>query len=587
MNKARRKNNKRSAAKGLVKESLILSSTAFVSSRAVRFFQNGLASPLLRSVELVDSFAREKITGPLFKRTELRKNLIKPVKNAVAGFFDRNPIIKRVRDLQTAVLHSSMRSLGVFMLIFGIYSAAIFLFKRYGNIAGYSANPDELIVSAITAILGLIVSMFGDKSILLSLGNGKIIGSLLSGVLGVNRTALDSVPKKARRSNFGVSFLLGSLFGVLTMFVSPLKMLFMFGIIAVVAAIINIPEFGILFTVSGFLLLPVEWVALFALVSIISYLLHCLRSKSNFRFGTADAVMLLLFFASLGYCFASGDVSDGEFYLLTFMALYFAVKNLISTEALVKQTFNALCTGVFVGMAVYLIKAFAPLVPISSISSLLSLVSANAPSVDILAPLVAVVMPFALSSFSSYGTERKDVLFILLALCCAVASDSVVFYALLAAALFVFIANAYKAPVGSLLSAAVTLPPIFAVLLNVVNSKAILPLANKYFDPALSLTQTANSFWAGFSAVGGIISVLLLGVAALLILQRVCAATVITKSLKNTLMCGTVAAGTAMLLVDITCFNLLEDLRSTVIVWFVFGLGGAVYKVYYYDKMGE
>ena len=157
----------------------------------------------------------------------------------------------------------------------------------------------------------------------------------------------------------------------------------------------------------------------------------------------------------------------------------------------------------------------------------------------------------------------------------------------MATALFVFIANAYKAPVGSLLSAAVTLPPIFAVLLNIVNSKAILPLANKYFDPAFSLTQTANSFWAGFSAVGGIISVLLLGVAAVLILQRVCAATVITKSLKNTLVCGTVASATAMLLVGITCFNLLADLRSTVIVWFVFGLGGAVYKVYYYDKMGE
>ena len=115
MNRARRKTNRKGKTKRLVNESLVLSATRFVSSHVVRFFETGFASPVFNSVKKVDDFARKKITGPLFEKTELRKNITQPIRNSFSLVFERVAIFRKLKEFRLAALNASLRSVGIFL----------------------------------------------------------------------------------------------------------------------------------------------------------------------------------------------------------------------------------------------------------------------------------------------------------------------------------------------------------------------------------------------------------------------------------------------------------------------------------------
>ena len=47
------------------------------------------------------------------------------------------------------------------------------------------------------------------------------------------------------------------------------------------------------------------------------------------------------------------------------------------------------------------------------------------------------------------------------------------------------------------------------------------------------------------------------------------------------------ASGAVMSLVSMSCFNLLADMRTLAILWFVFGLSGAAYTVLFKNDVEE
>lgn len=583
MNKARRKSNKPSGAKKLARESFILSSARLISSRAVRVFENGFLSPVITSVETVDEFANEKITKPIFKKLELRKNILKPARNRVSKFISNNGIYKHFVKMRNSLLNSSVRSVGLFFLIFGIYASAIFFAKHYMAIG--EANTNDLVVSALTVVAGLLMSLFGDKSLLNTLANGRIIGSLLSGVLGVNDTSLNKAPPKTTKLGIGVSFLLGSLSGVLTMFFPPAQILSFIGRLIVVVSIFNIPELGVMLTAVLVAVLSAKTLSSLVVITLLSYLFKCLRLKRNCRFGTADILALVSFFVMLVACSVSGDeVVDGEHYLLCFAALYFPVKNLICSERLFLQSFNALCMGGFLGMCSYILGEFAPVVNHQHFRQMAMTVSQNAPDADVIAVMAAVILPFAICSFSSFGTKGQNLLFLLFALTCAFISDSIAFYGIIAVSVFAYIASAYKAPFGSVVAALVSVPPVFVVLNSFTFSKVVEMSFDKPYDLSLFVKGEANNLWQGMESIGGILSVLLFAVVIVLVLQRIFSVTVLTKSNKITRLCGTVASSVVLVIISAFLFNLYSDLRMICMLWFILGICGSAYKIYYKSR---
>ncbi|MBO5870077.1 MAG: hypothetical protein J6Q89_04940 [Clostridia bacterium] len=591
MNRARKKRYKRGMLKRLAQESFVLSATRRLSSRFVRFFESGFASPLLASYKKVDEFAREKISDPIEKRIGIRKNFAMPTRNAIASFIARSPIMKTFNQLRTSFLNTSMRSVGVFLLTFGIYAAAIFALKSYVSVTlGTPASINDISFSAVTALIGIILMLFGDKTILNTLGNGRIVGQLLLKCLGVNDSSVDKYASATPITTAGVSFLLGSIFGISTLFYTPASVMFFIAVLLVCIAILHIPEFGILLSAAIFSFVSIYTVAFVVSVTFISFLIKCIRLKRNFGFGTADAVVLMLFAVTCVACVTTqGNVTHRELYVICFTSVYFLAKNLLCSEKLVYQTLNALCVGLTAVKALYILGDFTTLIPHDELRNGPFWLTKQTLDGSMLAMAASVLLPFALSSLTSADKRRPKRMFLVFAIVCAVLVDSPLFYVMLFASVFVFAATMYKAPVGATLGAVLVIPPVAVLASDYTASSAFgFGVKTVYDTESMSLVQEKfANFWSGIYRFGGVVAVCLFVIAMLLILQRIFGTIRDNAETKGSHIGGTVAASTIIALCCSFIFNPFDDLRMLMVMWFVIGFGSAISKIVSFSKYSE
>jgi hypothetical protein len=574
MSKARKKTYKQGTAKRLVQESLILSCTRFLSSRFVRIFESGFASPLINSAETVDAFAREKVTGPLYRKIGMKKNFSMPMRNAVASFIDNNRVTKLFASLRSAFLNATFRSLGIFFLTFGIYAAAVFLLKSYVSLnIGTGADITDICVASITALAGVLFILFGDKGVLAVVGKSRIVGGLISRNLGVNDSSLMRYASCNPKTHAGFGFLLGSLFGLVTIFVQPATMLLLLLAVAVATVIVHIPEFGLLLAVMVFSFTPVRLVATIVCITFLSYIIKCLRLKRNFRFGSADAIVLLMFLVMYFTSTVFEGTTSGEYYILVFTAVYFLAKNLLCSKILVVQAFNALCSGLTLGIVLYILGDFAFLISHDHLANAALVLAQNTLQADVLAMLTVCVLPIALSASSATLGNTARNRFVFCALMGAFVIDSGLFYILLAVSVLVYITFAHKAPCGALLFGAIIVPPLLVITSDYTLSTAV-SVGRTVFDGSLELeaSNAFANFWSGFYDISNGATVVLFISALILILQRAFRAASISHG-------GTVSASAVMTVVCMSLFNPFSDLRSLVAMWFILGLCGAVYGV--------
>ncbi len=581
MNRARKKTYKIAASKRLVNESLFLSCTRFVSSRIVRCFETGFMSPLITSVKKVDSFTSDKIISPLLKILGIRKNPTSSARNAVAKTISRSPLMQKLNALRNACLNMSMRSVGVFLITFGFYVAGIFLLKRYISSTLGVADTNDLAFGAISVLIGLLFTCFGDKSVMYTLGKGKITGSLLDNCLGLNPATVERCSVVGKGTHVGIGFIIGSLLGAATLFFTPGSVMLAFVAVVLIVAVLNIPEFGLLLLIATFTFVPVEYSVLLSAVALASFLIKCIRLKRNFHFGTADAVVMLTFvFTLLSFLVSDAEITVGEWYVLFFAFVYFLAKNLLCSEKLVFQAFNALTSGLSVGMALYILGEFAWHIPHEHLRDAAVWLTRFTLSHEMIIMLASIVLPFAFFTYSGLGTKKRDNKFALLAIACAIITDSFCAYALVLVSMFAYILFTRKAPAGILLAAGTVITPMLVIIGDFTSSSIVTAGKTVSVDSLFGAGQGGyGSFWTGLASIAGPMINILLFVAILLMLQRVFGASAIGNSVQTSRVCGTVAAAMAMFIVCSFMFNPFADIRTLLCIWFVFGLCGASYNV--------
>jgi hypothetical protein len=195
--------------------------------------------------------------------------------------------------------------------------------------------------------------------------------------------------------------------------------------------------------------------------------------------------------------------------------------------------------------------------------------------------MIALTLPFALSTFSSTVKKRPNTWFVFIALACAVITDSFLAYALVLVSVLVFVACATKSPGGSILASLIIIPPVFLILSDFAASSTVTALRAKSLDAALNLPNRFLNYWTASISVVGFFATLLFVIALVFVFQRVFASTIMNRSKRNVLICGTIASSAVMAVVCSFLFNPFCDLRVIGALWFVFGFCGSAYKVYY------
>lgn len=580
MNKLRKRTYKKGKMKRLVRESLVLSSTSSLSSRIVRFFESGIAEPLLGSVNDVEDFVHDSVEKNITEKYNVRKNITLPIRNGIASFLSRNPFINALNDLRVSFLNISLRSIGVMLMTFAVYATAVLLLKYYAASVFGTGSIDDFFVIAISAVTGLALTVFSDKSIIKSLGSSKIVGPFLSECLGINDSAIDRYPDKPSGNAVGVSFLLGAMLGILTVFSTPARVLLTALMIVFIVTVVNAPEFGLLCSVATFTFLSPRYLVMLVGITLASYLLKCIRLKRNFRFGTADAVALLTVIVMLfGGMFSSGSLSQGEWYIICVSGVYFLAKNLICSKKLVIQAFNAINVGACVGMALYILSEYAFMIPNDNIRETAFFMTKNVLDADVLAFVATLSIPFVISSFSGVASKRFSWVSVLLVLISAVITDSYMFYIIACIAFLLYFAFARKAFAGAILSALIVLPPFLCIAGDFSSSSLVTAGMKRLCDVALGENLYFASFFESYGALFGAFSLVLFVVLIVLSFQRICGSLILNSSVKNSIVSGTVVSALTVSVINMLFLNPLSDIRTTVIIWFLLGLCGSVYKV--------
>jgi hypothetical protein len=178
-----KKNYKGSLMKRLIRESLILSCLNKLSDRIFKLFSGGVFYLIFCGCNEADSLLKRGILGRIASRFRTDK-----LKRFIASGIEKSYLVNEYRRLVDYLLSASLRSYGIFLCTFGIYSAGIYLAKLYSYIATVPGE-DEIIVCAVLILAG-IPMLFSKRSICGVLKTSRIFGGLFIGILGVNEMAL-------------------------------------------------------------------------------------------------------------------------------------------------------------------------------------------------------------------------------------------------------------------------------------------------------------------------------------------------------------------------------------------------------------
>ena len=228
------------------------------------------------------------------------------------------------------------------MFSFGFYIVTIQLLKQYTfNVK--NLNPHSLVAGIV--IMGLSIFMFfSKKNIAGAIYESKALRFLLFDFLGLRIIDIAEASGMESHRGFNIPFILGMVFGVLSIFIEPIYIVSAFALLFLAALILSSPEAGILLV---FLTLPfLSTMNLITILTLIflSYILKLICGRRVIKFTLVDfTVIAFLIFVFFGGIFTVDSSSAQKMLVFVcFMLGYFVVKNTVRSPALVRKCLYSL-----------------------------------------------------------------------------------------------------------------------------------------------------------------------------------------------------------------------------------------------------
>ncbi len=330
--------------------SMILSALGKASSWIYRKLGDGFFGWIFTAYGSENNSLENGLFSSIRKKIDLSGRFITPLKRKIAHGIENSMILGFIRGILSKMLGSTMKSYGIFMFSFALYSAIAYLFRVFYFEAGGEFDPGV----GITLILMLIASvlMIASRHTLSSaIVSSPTVSLILFNFLGIRREQVESAEKNDGR--FNIPFIAGLLFGIASAFVNPLYLLVgIFLLIAAFAVLVK-PEIGVVAILTFLPFLPTM-----ALVAAVIYTALCcfikvMCGKRSLKFDLLDGVVLIFMLLMLGGGFvsASGSSLKPALVYTVFMLGYFLVVNLIrSKEWFMRAVIGVVSSGAVVSL---------------------------------------------------------------------------------------------------------------------------------------------------------------------------------------------------------------------------------------------
>lgn len=262
-----------------------------------------------------------------------RRLKLSRIKRFFAHGVENSLICEKVRAFFASLLSTPVRNYGIFFLAFGFYGMLMFLLTNYA-VDRLPAVSVTYFTVDIAVMLSALPMIFSRKKLLSVFSESRIFNALFFGILGLRREGV-GFDRKEREIGASTAFISGTVFGIMTLFVSPITILLIFLFLVGGYQILITPESGIVLTA---LLLPFvhsNILGYLLIYIVFCYLLKLFRGKRTLVLDLKDyAILLFAVSVLLGGIF-SIDVSISFTYsvkLVVFILGYILVVNLIRSR---------------------------------------------------------------------------------------------------------------------------------------------------------------------------------------------------------------------------------------------------------------
>ena len=278
-------------------------------------------------------FGASRASEAAGKEKSVRRTLLRQYRNS--------KIMKLLKGLVTAFRELRFNVLGLYLLIFGLGSAAIFFIEYFAGESYLRVNiflRREFIGALFTTLLSF-PFLASSQSISRLISGGVVMRGLFGDILGVPDDKFE--PLNARGGwAYLVAALLGILSAGLTHFVHPFNVIAAIACIAIAVIILHFPEVGVIISIAVAPLLgvfnhPTTILLGCVLITVVSYLTKVVVGRRTLKLRFADFFVLLfgIMIAMGGIITSGGEESLKSALIYTaLIAIYFLVVNLMNNE---------------------------------------------------------------------------------------------------------------------------------------------------------------------------------------------------------------------------------------------------------------
>ncbi len=382
----------------------------FFNSFTTRVYRAVIVSPVGRL------FGAYTATNTYFQNTALMRTLRpkpnkankKTARRMLACAMDQSLLRRAACGLLNALGRCSLRTVGVFFAVAGVYSVAISaliaLLWRQGALNGFHA-----FLSLAVFLFGILL-MASPSSVGHALEKGRLTGGILHRLLGVSADYIKQIPVQGV-AMYAAAGPHGMLVGTADALPAPLYPALALLFFALMLLILTTPEAGILLLLVsapfiGLLPYAALWLALGVALCGFGYLFKVLRGTRAFRMEIQDFAVLLLLLLTLlcGVSAAGKSELLGVCLSALLILAYFPAVNILATPNWLKRCrwgllFSAIVSAM-IGILQFLLKLLeirfhAPL----SMDALGAFVRAGFSNNIAFAYFMVMTFPFAMHAF--------------------------------------------------------------------------------------------------------------------------------------------------------------------------------------------
>lgn len=380
---------------------------------------NGFFGTIFSSYSYLQNKFKESLLGRILFGNHAPRRFLKKARGFFAKNIETGFFVSKSRSLIRYFSSLSLNSYGNFFMFFGVYTIVGYFLRLLLPGLG-TAEPNYLITGIIIFVASL--PMCFSRLSLVKAVKMSVIGNMVfRGAFGFPEESFAEEKGTKKRSKGNFMFLLGLVAGLLTFFVSPVKIVLSVLGIALIAIVAVSPEIGVVISIAvlpflSFFKQPTVVLASLILCTAFFYILKLIRGKRVFKFEILDAFVLMfgimIMFSSI---FSAGaDAAFAEAGITAVLILgYFLLVNLMRTQRWIKRCVYALIGSATVVAIIGVFEFFfaeqsSQWLDVSLFSDIKVRVVSLFENPNILSMFLVIVFPFVLAAYclSSKRNEK-------------------------------------------------------------------------------------------------------------------------------------------------------------------------------------